>query len=60
MPDKKPDKNKLTDEKLEKVNGGVEVTELTDQPTPNGMLATPGENSSPAPSVPQKTGRRRY
>jgi len=42
------------------VNGGVEVTELTDQPTPNGMLATPGENSSPAPSVPQKTGRRRY
>jgi len=51
MPDKKLSKNELTEKDLDKVNGGVEVTELTDQPTPNGMLATPGDNSSPAPSV---------
>jgi len=51
MPDKKLSKNELTDEELAKVTGGADLTKLTDQPTPNGVLATPGDNSSPAPSV---------
>jgi len=52
MPDKK-----LNEKDLAKVNGGTEVTELTNQPTLTKLFAKVGTDLSPSPDDSEKAYR---